>query len=95
MQNLVKERDALHAFKSKADDEVLFNHRILIVQIKVLSEKLSKATRDLDAKSKMVLQYALRENAAKLQPSSKSTLQQDNKVRSSFHVLMAVYPDAI
>ncbi|KAI3641841.1 hypothetical protein MIR68_000110 [Amoeboaphelidium protococcarum] len=58
-------------------------------EIKQLSDKVSKMAKDLDIKSKMVIQYALRENASMLTPAqlkrdaSLSSLQQIGKQKSS------------
>jgi hypothetical protein len=50
-----------------------------------MTEKLQKAQKDLETKSKLVLQYALRDNAARLQPGKGAagpSLQQENKYLS-------------
>ncbi|KAI3650970.1 hypothetical protein MP228_004451 [Amoeboaphelidium protococcarum] len=58
-------------------------------EIKQLSDKVSKMAKDLDIKSKMVIQYALRENASMLTPAqlkrdaSLSSLQHIGKQKSS------------
>ncbi|KAI3631867.1 hypothetical protein MIR68_010340 [Amoeboaphelidium protococcarum] len=58
-------------------------------EIKQLSDKVSKMAKDLDIKSKMVIQYALRENASMLTPAqlkrdaSFQSLQQIGKQKSS------------